>query len=81
MTMMGMLTPEQMKTLDAAKGPAFDRMFLEMMILHHEGALKMVADLLAANGAREADVFSLATDIDIVQRAEIEAMREMLANL
>jgi uncharacterized protein (DUF305 family) len=81
MTMAGMLTPDQMKMLDSAKGPAFDKMFLEMMILHHEGALKMVADLFAGNGAREPDVFSLATDIDVVQRAEIEAMREMLANL
>src|SRR5688500_19697750 len=44
-SMAGMLTPEQLKELDAAKGVAFDRAFLEMMIQHHVGALKMVDDL------------------------------------
>src|SRR5579884_1291493 len=40
--MPGMLTPEQMKELDAAHGPEFDRLFLAFMIQHHQGALKMV---------------------------------------
>jgi uncharacterized protein (DUF305 family) len=82
MMMAGMLTPEQMKQLDAAKGPAFDKLFLELMILHHEGALAMVTDLFAAPGAaQEPDVYSLAIDIQTDQTAEIEKMREMLGNL
>lgn len=81
MTMPGMLTPEQMKQLDAARGPEFDRLFLELMILHHEGALSMVADLFAApNAASQPDVFSLATDIRTDQTAEIELMQHMLKN-
>ena len=53
MTMPGMLTEAQLATLDAAKGTDFDRAFLNLMIQHHKGALKMVADLLAvaARGA------------------------------
>ena len=47
MTMPGMLTAEQLKELDAAKGVEFDRAFLTLMIQHHEGALKMVTDLFA----------------------------------
>jgi uncharacterized protein (DUF305 family) len=77
-TMPGMLTAEQMKQLDAAKGPAFDKLFLELMILHHEGAIKMVDDLFAANGGQEPEVYTLATDIKLDQTAEIEKMREML---
>ncbi len=49
--MPGMLTPEQMAELAAAKGEAFDRLFLEGMIRHHEGAVVMVEDLFAAPGA------------------------------
>ena len=44
MSMPGMLTPAQLATLDAARGPEFDKQFLNLMIQHHEGALKMVAD-------------------------------------
>ena len=49
--MPGMATPEQMAALAAAQGPAFDRLFLDRMIAHHEGAVKMVADLLARSGS------------------------------
>ena len=48
--MPGMLTPEDMAKLAAAKGPEFDRLFLEGMIKHHGGALTMVADLFADAG-------------------------------
>jgi uncharacterized protein (DUF305 family) len=81
MSMPGMLTPDQMKQLDAAKGADFDRLFLELMILHHEGALMMVDELFATpKAASEPDVYSLATDIRTDQTAEIELMREMLKN-
>jgi uncharacterized protein (DUF305 family) len=78
--MPGMLTPEQMTALEAAKGPAFDRLFLEGMIQHHGGALTMVHDLFATPGAgQEADIFGFASDVDVDQRTEIDRMRGMLA--
>jgi uncharacterized protein (DUF305 family) len=78
--MPGMLTPEQMSALAAAKGAAFDRLFLEGMIQHHGGALTMVHDLFATPGAgQEADIFGFASDVDADQRAEIDRMRSMLA--
>src|SRR3989442_12019505 len=51
MLMPGMLTPEQMAQLDAARGPEFDRLFLTFMIQHHQGAITMVQQLLAVPGA------------------------------
>jgi uncharacterized protein (DUF305 family) len=78
--MPGMLTPEQLAELATAKGAEFDRLFLQDMIRHHEGALAMVRDLLATNGAaQEPEVFQFASDIVADQRAEIMRMRAMLA--
>ena len=77
--MPGMLSPEQMARLTAAKGNEFDRLFLEYMIQHHAGALTMVKDLLATPGAgQEADIFAFASDVDADQRMEIERMGAML---
>ena len=82
MTMSGMLTPDQMTKLEAAKGVDFDRAFLEYMIQHHEGALQMVKDLFAAPRAgQEVDVNVFANDVVTVQTAEIGAMRAMLNEL
>ena len=50
--MPGMLTPQQMKALDTARGAKFDELFLTGMIQHHKGALKMVADLREAGEGR-----------------------------
>jgi uncharacterized protein (DUF305 family) len=81
MTMPGMLTAEQLATLDAARGADFDRQFLQLMIQHHQGALKMVADLFATPLAgQDVDVSVFANDVVTVQTAEIDAMNEMLAN-
>ncbi len=78
--MPGMLTADEMARLAAAKGPEFDRLFLEGMIRHHGGALTMVQDLFATPSAgQEADIFAFASDVDADQRAEIERMRGMLA--
>ena len=78
----GMLTAEQIKTLEAARGVEFDRHFLNMMIQHHEGALKMVADLLATPGAgQDVDVNVFANDVVSVQTAEIGAMQQLLQEL
>ena len=82
MRMSGMLTDDQIKALDAAKGAEFDRAFLEYMIQHHEGALQMVKDLFATPRAgQEVDVNVFANDVVTVQTAEIGAMRQMLSQL
>ncbi len=80
MQMPGMLSAEQLAALDAAQGSEFDRTFLVLMIQHHQGALKMVADLFATPRAgQDVDVSVLANDIQVVQTAEIGVMRQMLA--
>lgn len=82
MTMHGMLTAEELARLEAARGPAFDRLFLQYMIRHHEGALKMVTDLFATPRAgQDVDVSVLANDVETTQTAEIGLMRQMLAEL
>src|ERR1700722_2338228 len=79
MMMPGMLTPEQMKALAKATGPAFDHLFLTGMIQHHGGALTMVEDLFAVPGAgQDAVLYDFATDVDNTQRAEINIMQGML---
>ncbi|MGH7562879.1 MAG: DUF305 domain-containing protein [Gemmatimonadota bacterium] len=76
--MPGMLTGEELARLAAADGEEFDRLFLEYMIRHHEGALVMVEDLFSGGGGQEVEVFQLASHVDADQRAEIARMREML---
>jgi uncharacterized protein (DUF305 family) len=79
MMMPGMMTPEQMARLREAKGATFDRLFLEGMIRHHEGALTMVKNLLSTPGAAQApEVYTFASDADADQRAEIQRMRSVL---
>jgi uncharacterized protein (DUF305 family) len=80
--MPGMLTPEKMRRLAAAKGAEFDRLFLEYMIEHHDGALVMVDQLFSTPGAgQESEVFAFASDVDADQRMEIARMGAMLARL
>lgn len=80
--MPGMLTPDEMARLAAATGAAFDRLFLEFMIKHHEGALVMVKDLFASAGAAQtAEIFGFASDVEADQRAEIDRMRRMRAEM
>lgn len=77
--MPGMLSKAQMANLAKAKDAAFDRLFLTGMIQHHEGALTMVKELFAANGAgNNTAVFRFASDVDADQRAEIARMRALL---
>ena len=77
--MPGMLTADQMRRLAEAKGAEFDRLFLEFMIAHHEGALVMVDELFAARGSgQQSDVFAFASDVDADQRIEIDRMSAML---
>jgi uncharacterized protein (DUF305 family) len=80
--MPGMLTPAQMAQLADAKGADFDRLFLEFMIQHHEGALVMVKELMASPGAaQESSVFQFASDVESDQAAEINRMRGMRARM
>lgn len=77
--MPGMLTPAQMRELEAARGTAFDKLYLTDMIGHHEGALQMVATLFHTPGAgQQADLFGFATDVDAGQRVEIARMQALL---
>jgi uncharacterized protein (DUF305 family) len=80
--MPGMLTPEEMRRLAAATGPAFDKLFLEYMIRHHEGALVMVTKLFSTPGAaQDPDIYAFASDVDADQRMEISRMAAMLKEL
>ena len=80
--MPGMLTPEEMAQLAAARGTAFDKLFLEYMIKHHQGALVMVRELFATPGAgQEAEIYAFASDVDADQRMEIIRMAGMLKEL
>ena len=76
--MPGMLTPGEMEALAAASGSEFDRLFLEGMIKHHQGALTMVGELFAASGGQQVEVFRFASDVDADQAMEIERMQAML---
>ena len=80
--MPGMLSPEQMTQLDAARGKEFDRLFLTFMIQHHEGAITMVRELFASEGAgQDESVFAFANDVEIDQETEIARMKQMLLEL
>ena len=80
--MPGMSTPEQLAALAAARGAAFDRLFLERMIAHHEGALTMARDLLRKPGsAYDPVLFEFANEVINEQQAEIERMSALLGPL
>ncbi|HUE77869.1 MAG TPA: DUF305 domain-containing protein [Longimicrobiales bacterium] len=80
MHMPGMATDEELARLAAASGVTFDRLFLELMIRHHEGALVMVSELLGSAGAgQEPELFQLVSHVDADQRAEIARMQAMLS--
>ncbi|RZV37965.1 MAG: DUF305 domain-containing protein [Chromatiales bacterium] len=81
-TMAGMATPEQMAELAASTGTAFDRLFLQLMITHHEGAVKMVEELLEQPGAAyDPILFEFTGDIANDQAVEIERMNGLLVSL
>ena len=80
--MAGMATPAQMAKLATLSGTDFDRLFLELMIPHHEGAVTMVEDLLEQPGAAYDPVlFEFTSDIVNDQTAEIERMNVLLGSL
>jgi uncharacterized protein (DUF305 family) len=75
-SMPGMMSSEDMDKLEKASGAEFDKMFLEMMIKHHEGAVSM-AKTEKANG-ESGPAVKLADDVITAQTAEIEQMNKML---
>jgi uncharacterized protein (DUF305 family) len=77
--MPGMATAEQLAGLEAAQGAAFDRLFLVLMIAHHQGALTMVDELYAAGGGLEPAADGFARGIEADQSIEIVRMQELLA--
>lgn len=73
--MPGMATEAQLTKLRAAKGKAFDTLFLSLMIAHHEGAITMATDVKAqGNNVR---IEEMADDVIAQQTSEITRMREM----
>jgi uncharacterized protein (DUF305 family) len=78
-TGMGGMSAEDMAALEAASGPEFDRMFLEMMTVHHRGAVEM-AETEIADGSNP-DAVALAREIADSQTAEIAEMEALLAEL
>lgn len=82
MSMPGMATPEQLQRLRDATGTQFDRLFLSLMIPHHAGAVTMVHELFATDGAgQDEQAFKIASDAQVDQTTEIERMELMLENL
>ncbi|MEM7083968.1 MAG: DUF305 domain-containing protein [Pseudomonadota bacterium] len=80
--MAGMASPEQMAKLATLQGTEFDRLFLELMIPHHEGAIVMVEELLEQPGAAYDPVLhEFTSDIVNDQTAEIERMNALLGTL
>jgi uncharacterized protein (DUF305 family) len=79
--MPGMLTDAEMKALDAARGAAWDRLFLEGMIRHHQGAIDMVDVLFKSYGAAQDEtIYKFASDVYADQSIEIDRMHEMLGD-
>ncbi|HEX8629223.1 MAG TPA: DUF305 domain-containing protein, partial [Catenuloplanes sp.] len=75
----GMMDHAEMEDLKAAKGKDFDRMFCEMMVRHHEGALQM-ADAVKSRGQNPA-VRSMGAEVARTQKAEVTELRGILADL
>lgn len=75
-TMRGMASPQAIGALGKAKGAAFDRMFVDLMSAHHQGAVEMCVELLKV-GADER-IQELATNIAAEQQAEIARMRSLV---
>ena len=80
--MAGMASAEQMARLAAANATDFDRLFLELMIAHHKGAVKMVRELLSHSGsAYDPVLFEFVNEVTNDQDAEIKRMTELLVGL
>jgi uncharacterized protein (DUF305 family) len=77
--MPGMATPQQLEALKAASGKAFDEMFLQLMIDHHLGAIKMSEQVLTSGS--HSRIQELAGDVSVEQAAEIGRMQKIRSTL
>ena len=82
MEMAGMATPQQLKSLENSESTDFDRLFLQLMIAHHDGALEMVEDLKKYPGSANDPLLSeFVSDLVNDQSVEIERMNIIAVNL
>lgn len=77
-SMDGMMSEEDMQALDAAQGAEAGQLFLEQMIVHHEGAVEMAQTQVDEGG--NADAVAMAQEIVETQQAEISTMEDLLAS-
>jgi uncharacterized protein (DUF305 family) len=78
-SMPGMMSADDMKKMEAASGAAFDRMYLEMMIEHHKGAIEMAKT--ETEKGKSTDAKALAASITSSQQTEITEMEGLLKTL
>lgn len=76
--MPGMMSDAEMQALEQATDVGFDRMFLQMMIEHHEGAIEMAGSEQA--DGQNPDAIALAGQVEAAQTSEIAQMRELLGD-
>jgi uncharacterized protein (DUF305 family) len=74
-----MASPEELAQLEASDGEAFDRLWLQLMIDHHEGALQMAAE--RETKGTNVRVGELAADVVVTQTDEIATLERLLAEL
>ena len=80
--MMGMATPEEMTQLAESKSTDFDQLFLQLMITHHDGAIKMVEELREQPGSTYDSLLNeFVSDVTNDQAVEIERMNAILIGL
>jgi len=73
------MSQADMDRLGTSTGTAFDRLWLELMVQHHEGAVKMAKNEVA--GGKNPDVIALAQSIISGQQAEIATMESLIKKL
>ena len=79
MEMNGMMSDGEMMSLNETTGTGFDKMFLEMMIRHHKGAIAMAKVEVA--GGKNAQAIKLARSIAETQQVEVREMQSLLTDL
>jgi len=79
--MPGMLDDTQLAALERARGAEFDRLFVDLMIRHHQGALVMVQELYATGGGLEPASDRFAREVEADQRIEITRMEQLRTRL
>lgn len=77
MNMSGMMNDDDMRALADAQGAAFDSLWLELMIAHHQGAISMAEQVKGSSS--NAEVITLAGAVITGQKVEIDTMQKLLA--